>query len=149
VYVVGADDLVDNAFSIREYDSAAELTVGPLRVRFCEVPHFTMTHAVDLASNGSRFTFSADCRPNDELVAFAHGTDVLMIEATLPRPERTGVRGHLTAREAGEHGRLAGAGRLVVTHYSDELDAEWTRTEAADSFGAPVEMAIEDAVYTV
>ena len=63
--------------------------VGPLRVRFCEVPHFTVTHAVDLAVNGSRFTFGADCRPNDELVAFAQGTDVLMIEATLPRPERT------------------------------------------------------------
>jgi ribonuclease BN (tRNA processing enzyme) len=144
-----AEDLIDNAFSIREYGSADELTVGPLRIRFCEVPHFTVTHAVDLASNGSRFTFSADCRPNDELVAFAQGTDVLMIEATLPRPERTGVRGHLTAREAGEHGRLAGAGRLIVTHYSDELDPEWARAEAADSYGGPVEMAIEDAVYTV
>ena len=106
-----------------EYDAADELEVGPLRIRFCEVPHFTVTHAVDLASNGSRFTFSADCRPNDELVAFARDTDMLMIEATLPRPERTGIRGHLTAREAGEHGRLAGARRLVLTHFSDELDS--------------------------
>jgi len=74
---------------------------------------------------------------------------VLMIEATLPRPERTGIRGHLTAREAGEHGRLAGAGRLVLTHYSDELDPEWTRAEAVESYGGPVELAIEDAVYTL
>ena len=118
-------------------------------IRFCEVPHYTVTHAVDLASNGSRFTFSADCSPNDELVAFARDTDMLLIEATLPRPERTGVRGHLTAREAGEHGRRAGARRLVLTHYSDELDSEWTRAEAADSFGGPVEMALEGAVYTV
>jgi ribonuclease BN (tRNA processing enzyme) len=145
----GAEDLVDKAFSVHEYGSADELTAGPLRIRFCEVPHFTVTHAVDLAANGSRFTFSADCRPNDELVAFAHGTDVLMIEATLPRPERTGIRGHLTAREAGELGRRAGARRLVVTHYSDELDCEWTRAEAVDGYGGPVEMAVEDAVYTV
>lgn len=145
----GAEDLVDNAFSIQEYATADELTLGPLRIRFCEVPHFTITHAVDLAANGSRFTFSADCRPNEELVAFADGTDVLMIEATLPRPERTGVRGHLTAREAGEHGRLAGARRLVLTHYSDELDSEWTRAEAAKSYGGPVEMAIENAVFMV
>lgn len=82
-------------------------------------------------------------------MAFADGTDVLMIEATLPRPERTGVRGHLTAREAGEHGRLAGARRLVLTHYSDELDSEWTRAEAAKSYGGPVEMAIENAVFMV
>ncbi len=145
----GAADLVDNAFSIQEYATADELTLGPLRIRFCEVPHFTVTHAVDLAVNGSRFTFSADCRPNEGLVAFADGTDVLMIEATLPRPERTGVRGHLTAREAGEHGRLAGARRLVLTHYSDELDSEWTRAEAAESYGGPVEMAIENAVFMV
>ena len=59
------------------------------------------------------------------------------------------MRGHLTAREAGEHGRLAGARRLIVTHYSDELDPEWARAEAADSYGGPVEMAVEDAVYTV
>ena len=118
----GGDDLIDKAFAITEYTATDELVLGPLRIRFCEVPHFTVTHAVDLASNGSRFTFSADCRPNDALVAFALGTDVLMIEATLPRPERTGVRGHLTAREAGEHGRLAGARRLILTHYSDELD---------------------------
>ncbi len=145
----GAEDLVDNAFAIREYAPAEELVLGPLTIRFCEVPHFTVTYAVDLAAGGSRFTFSADCRPNEQLVRFAHDTDVLMIEATLPRPERTGVRGHLTAREAGQHGRLAGARRLVLTHYSDELDPEWARTEAVESYGGPVELATEDAVYTV
>ena len=39
--------------------------------------------------------------PNDELVEFADGCDLLLIEATLPRPERTGIRGHLTPMEAG------------------------------------------------
>jgi ribonuclease BN (tRNA processing enzyme) len=102
-----------------------------------------------LACDGARFTYSADCRPNEELVRFAHDTDVLMIEATLPRPERDGLRGHLTAREAGEHGRFASAHRLVLTHYSDELDPELTASEAADSFGGPVELAHEGAVYTV
>lgn len=146
---VGTDNLVDNSFAITEYDPADELELGPLRIRFCEVPHFTVTHAVDLRANGSRFTFGADCRPNEALVAFARDTDVLLIEATLPRPERTGIRGHLTAREAGEHGRQARARRLVLTHYSDELDAELTRAEGAEGFGGPVELACEDAVYTL
>ena len=129
----GQEDLVDNAFSLHEYGAEDELAVGPLQLRFCEVPHYTFTHAVEMTSNGSRFTFSADCSPNDALVSFARDTDVLMIEATLPRPERTGVRGHLTPGEAGEHGRRAKARRLVLTHYSDEMDAEWARTEAASS----------------
>jgi ribonuclease BN (tRNA processing enzyme) len=145
----GNADLIDSAFAVHEYTPGDELSAGPLSIRFCEVPHFVTTYAVELTSNGSRFTFGADCRPNEALVRFARDTDMLLIEATLPRPERDGVRGHLTAREAGEHGRSAGARRLVLTHYSDELDPEWTRAEAANSFGAPVELATEGAVYTV
>ena len=72
---------------------------------------------------------------------------MLLIEATLPRPERTGVRGHLTPEEAGEHGRRALARRLVLTHYSDELDADWARVQAGQAHGGDVELAREGAVY--
>ena len=76
-------------------------------------------------------------------------TDLMLVEATLPRPEREGPRGHLTPAEAGEHGRRAGARRLVITHISDELDLEWARKEAEREFGAPVDVAAEGAVYDV
>ncbi len=145
----GSEDLIESAFALDEYETVDELELGPFAVRFCEVPHFVTTHAVELSCGGSRFTFGADCRPNEELVRFARDTDMLMIEGTLPRPERDGVRGHLTAREAGEHGRLAAARRLVVTHYSDELDPQVTRSEATAGFGGPVELAREGAVYIV
>ena len=51
----------------------------------------------------------------------------MLVEATLPRPERTGKRGHLTPAEAGLQARAAGAKRLLLVHISDELDAEWAR----------------------
>ena len=145
----GNEDLVDSAFDVHEYAVDHELSLGPLAVRFCEVPHYVPTFAVELACEGARFTYGADCRPNDELVEFARDTDMLLIEATLPRPERDGTRGHLTAREAGEHGLRAGARRLVLTHYSDELDSELTRAEGSDGFCEPVDLAREGAVYTV
>jgi ribonuclease BN (tRNA processing enzyme) len=145
----GNEELIDHAFELREYDVLSELEAGPFGVRFCEMPHYTLTYAVDLVDGASRFTYSADCRPNDELVSFARHTDMLLIEATLPRPERTGIRGHLTPHEAGEHGRRAGARRVVITHFSDELDAEWARDEASRGFGAPVELAAEGAVYCI
>lgn len=145
----GPDDLIDNAFRIHEYCAHDQLTIGPFRVRFCEVPHYTVTYAIELASNGSRFTFSADCSPNDQLVRFARDTDLLLIEGTLPRPERTGIRGHLTPGEAGEHGHKASARRMVLTHYSDEMDPEWARAEAVKTYGGPVELAREGEVYTV
>jgi ribonuclease BN (tRNA processing enzyme) len=145
----GTEDLIDAAFDVHEYDAGDTVTVGTLNVRFCEVPHYVATFAVELACERGRFTFGADCRPNEELVDFARDTDVLLIEATLPRPERDGHRGHLTAREAGEHGRFAGARRLVLTHYSDELDPELTKSQAAESYGGPVDLAREGATYTV
>jgi ribonuclease BN (tRNA processing enzyme) len=152
--VVGAwgnDDLIEKAFRLEEYDPAGALEVGGLRVRFHEVPHFTTTYAIDFSSsNGSgRFTYGADCRPCKELVEFARGTDLLMIEATLPRPERTGERGHMTPAEAGEHARQAGADRVVLTHISDELDQEWALEQGEDTFGGAVDIAREGAVYEV
>ncbi len=144
----GKEDLFEAAFAVQEYDGLRALEFGPLTLRFCEVPHYTATHAVEVrGSGGARLTYSADCAPNEQLVRFAKGTDLLLIEATLPRPERTGERGHLTPYEAGEHGRRAGARQVVVTHFSDELEAEWARAEAHQGFGAPVELAREGAVY--
>jgi ribonuclease BN (tRNA processing enzyme) len=145
----GNEDLIEHAFDLHEYGAPDELAIGPFSVKFCEVPHYTPTFAVELRSNGSRMTYSADCSPNDQLVQFARDTDMLLIEATLPRPERTGARGHLTPGEAGDHGRRAGARRLVITHFSDELDAGWAQAEARQGYGGPVELAHEGAVYTL
>jgi ribonuclease BN (tRNA processing enzyme) len=147
----GPEDLIDNAFEVEEYDPSSKARLGSFEFRFREVPHFTTTYAVDIRSRAdkSRFTFSADCRPNDDLVELAHNTDLLLIEATLPRPERTGIRGHLTPAEAGEHARRAGARRVVLTHISDELDKTWARKQGEAAFEGHVEMARDGAVYEV
>jgi len=152
--VVGAwgnDDLIENAFDIQEYEESTIPEVGSLRFSFRTVPHFQETYAIRVASsNGSGgFVFGADCRPTAELIDFAQGADLLLIEATLPRPERSGERGHMTPREAGEHARDARAKRVVLTHISDELDELWAREEAHRGFGAPVEVAREGAVYSL
>lgn len=152
--VVGAwgnKDLVEQAFELEEYAPDATIEVGPLRFSFAVMPHFVDAHAVSVTSSagGGRLAFSADSRPAAELVDFARGADLFLCEATLPRPERSGVRGHLTAEEAGEHGRQAGVGRVVLTHISDELDQEQAGQSAAAAFGGPVEVAREGAVYEI
>jgi ribonuclease BN (tRNA processing enzyme) len=146
----GSEELIENAFDLREYDPSDVIHAGPLTLRFQTVPHFVDTHAVEItsaANGGRRLTYGADSSPSEELCAFARGTDLLLIEATLPRPEPAGPRGHLTPAEAGEHGRRAGARRLVLTHLSDELDAAWAEAEAERTYGGPVEVAREGAVY--
>jgi ribonuclease BN (tRNA processing enzyme) len=150
--VVGAwgnEDLIENAFDLREFDPSEPLEIGTMRIRFATVPHFTETFAIDIASTngGGRITYGADCSPNEELVEFARGSDLLIVEATLPRPERTGMRGHLTPQEAGEHATRAGVKAVLLTHVSDELDELWVRRCAKEAFTGPIEVAREGAVF--
>jgi ribonuclease BN (tRNA processing enzyme) len=147
----GNNDLIENAFDLTEYDESSELSIGPVRVTFQEVPHYTETFAMRVSSqNGSgEIVYGADSRPTEALTRFATAADLILVEATLPRPERTGERGHLTPAEAGEHARAAGAKRLVLVHISDELDADWARQEAQQAFGGPVEVASEGATFEV
>ena len=152
--VVGAwgnEDLIERAFDLEEYEPDSAVEVGALRASFHEVPHFAPTFAINFTSrNGAgRFTYSADCRPGEELVEIARGTDLLLVEATLPRPERAGERGHMTPAEAGEHAHRAGARRVVLTHISDELDELWAREQGEETFEGPVEVAREGAVYEI
>jgi ribonuclease BN (tRNA processing enzyme) len=100
------------------------------------------------ADGGGRFVFGSDCGPSEELVEFARGADLLMAEATVAEPDEA-PRGHLTAAEAGEHARAAGVQRLVITHFSDEMDQGLTRDQAANGFGGDTRLAAEGDVYTV
>jgi ribonuclease BN (tRNA processing enzyme) len=146
------DALLEETFAIEEYAPDAEVAVGPFKVRFAEVPHFIPAWACDVtAADGHRFTFGADCASNDAIVELARGTDLLMLEATEgPEPQQHppgAVHGHMSAREAGELARRANAARLVLTHYSDELDASALRAAGEAAFGRPVALAEEGARY--
>ncbi len=70
-----------------------------------------------------------------------------MAEATLPEPDPAPLddRGHMSAGEAGELAALAGVGRLVLTHISDQLDLDRARESAAARFDGPVEVAATGA----
>lgn len=150
--------LIPSAFELREYDPGQSLALGPLTAHFAEVPHYTTTYAVRIDDGSASVTYSADCGPNPALVQFARDTDLLLVEATLPGLEEGAAddeaddadpRGHLTAREAGEHGRQAGARRVVITHFSDELDRERLQAEARAGYAGPVDVAQAGAAYDV
>lgn len=148
--VIGADGLIERAFDVAEFNPAEELRIDALKLHFRAVPHYVETWAIEIVNgDGKRFVFGADCSPNDAIVEFARNADLLILESTLPRPERTGMRGHLTPAEAGEHANRANACKLVLTHISDELDQLWAKTEAEDTFGGPVAVAAEGSVYVL
>ena len=103
-------------------------------LRFHEVPHFVPTHARRRARRPTAAGASPTAptaRPNDELVGVRprHRPADARGDAAAPGARRARAATSRPA-EAGEHGRRAGARRLVLTHISDELDEEWARDEA-------------------
>lgn len=149
---VGMADQINDGFWVREYDPERELKLGPLTISFRKVPHYVPAWACDVrAPNGRRLTFGGDCGPNTAIVELGFETNLLMLEATEgPGPHAgDGPRGHLTAGEAGLTAHHAGAERLLLTHYSDLLDAAELRAAAAQSFSGPIELATERARYTI
>ncbi|MCC6340167.1 MAG: ribonuclease Z [Acidimicrobiia bacterium] len=73
----------------------------------------------------------------DEAVRLAEGVDVLLCEATYLESEVSLAveYGHLTARQAATIAREAGAGLLVLTHFSDRYpDLAGHRREAGEVF---------------
>ena len=152
----GSETLVEDAFTVAEYAPAAGLAVAGAQLRFRPLPHYVTSNAIEIRADGSqaRLVYSADCGPNDLLAPFARGAQVLLIESTMLDPDPQGVgtdepSGHLTAAQAGEIGREAGVERLVLTHYSDQLDRDALRARAEETFGRGVEFASEGGVYEV
>jgi len=142
------DWVLETAFAVQEYEPEAELEVGALRLRLAPIPHYEVpTVAVSVAAEGARLVYGADHAPTDAVVELARGADLALLEATLLEPEAEPPRGHLTPREAGEHGRRASVGRLVLTHFTDEVDPEWVRGEGERGFGRPVGLAAPGARY--
>ena len=147
--LLSLDDHLEEAFAVEGYQPDSPLEAGPLTLSFRPVPHFVPTWAIAVEHQGRRLVYGADCGPGDGLVAFTAGADLALYESTLPVPDPQGSPFHLSAREAGEHARAAGAARLVLTHFSDELDSLSTRRDGEAGFGRPVELARCGAVYVV
>jgi ribonuclease BN (tRNA processing enzyme) len=150
VAVWGSDGLIDQAYEPREYGVGDRLTLGPLAVALHEVPHFTLTHAVELtAPGGARIVYGSDCRAGPELERAAAGAAVLVAEATLLEPDEgpESQRGHMSPGEAGALAARAGVGRLVLTHHSDERDAERSLADASARFAGPIEIAATGSTW--
>jgi ribonuclease Z len=105
-----------------------EVRVGDRMVHLDEVSAMGEAHAV---------AFVFDTRWCDGAVALARDADLLVCESTFLDVDADLARDyrHLTAKQAGELATVAGAHRLVLTHFSGRYpDAGQFLTEAAGEF---------------
>ncbi len=73
---------------------------------------------------GLKVAFVTDTRPTREIPNFVRDADILFCEGTYGDPalrERASDRGHMVFDQAAEIARDAGAGRLILTHFSPSM----------------------------
>lgn len=144
----GTDGWDAVTFEVIEGPQGAQM-IGDLRLSWVQVPHTDPTFALRVEAGGRSLTYSADCGPNDALVALAADTDLLLAESSLGL-EAAGLGAiHLSATDVATIARRAGVGRVVLTHCYPEHDRDAVLAVAAASFGGPVEWARQDVRVVV
>lgn len=138
----------DEAFIPIVLTDRVPITIGGLTVTPMAVEHTNPTFALVAEAGGARLTYTSDTALCDSVRLAAAGADLLLSDATLPEPY-AGAVPHLTAMQAGELARDAGARRLVLTHAWPTNDRAVMAEKAARAFGAPVVVASELDVFEV
>ncbi|HEX2699228.1 MAG TPA: MBL fold metallo-hydrolase [Acidimicrobiales bacterium] len=136
------------AFDWRVVADGDEITIGGLAVRFSRTVHPPETLAVRIDGDGRSLAYSADTGPGWSFAALGAGIDLALCEATYPhRQERAPL--HLSAKEAGDMTREAGAAGLLLTHLWPTVDPAEILAEAAAAYGGPVDLARMNETYPV
>ena len=118
---------------------------GEVKVTAFNVDHKPVQYAFGyrFESGGQTVVISGDTRPNANLIRYAKGADVLVLEAYLPEhfdkvdtPEVAArlKSYHTSAEEAGEIAAAAGVKTLVLTHLIPANAEETFRERAARKF---------------
>lgn len=141
----------DDVCEFHDVGDGDAVTVGDLDLRFTHSEHVVPTVSVRVEHGGAALAYSSDSAGGPQLIEAARDADLFLCEASwLGRPDDWPEGVHLTARGAGQHGRAAEVGRLLVTHLWPSNDRDVARRDASEAFGdGPVELAEDGQTWQV
>ena len=136
------------AFEVSVLKDGVSVQVGGITVTPRLVEHTDPTFALVVAADGVRLAYTSDTGCCERVREAVRGADLIVSEATLPEAYAD-MSPHLTARQAGEVARQAGAGELILVHVWPTNDRETMEREASEAFGRRVRVATELDVIDV
>jgi ribonuclease BN (tRNA processing enzyme) len=136
-------------FDVHEVEHGERFELGPFRVSARGMSHLGLPAlGFRFEDDGTSLSYTGDTGPTRELVELARGCNVLLAEATYQDDdEPTGF--HLSSRQAAEHAREAGVGRLVLTHILPTHDKAESIRQASSAYDGPIDAAVEGLTVEV
>jgi len=132
-------------FAVRELvpGPPAELQAeaSDLRIECLKVPHSLESVAYSITSGGRRFVFSGDTGYDEAFATWAKGSDLLLLECSLP--DNLAIPMHLTPRQCGALAGIAQPKLLALTHFYPPVEDVDIRAEAGESFPGPVALGFD------
>jgi ribonuclease BN (tRNA processing enzyme) len=129
--------------------AGGDLRFGDVRVRFWPANHSVPAVVTRIEAAGFSLTYTGDTGPSGPVARFAAGTDLLLAEATWQGNGDPSWPFHLTARQAGEMARAAGAEALMLTHIRPDLDPAISIAEAEAAYGRLPMVATPGVTITI
>lgn len=105
------------------------------------VPHTPESVAYSIEHEGRRLVYTGDTGFDEAVGAWAAGCHLLLAECSLP--DSLAVREHLTPRRAGALAAVAGARRLVLTHFYAPVESVDIAAEVAEHYAGPLVLATD------
>ena len=127
-------------FTRHRIGPGSRLDIGAMTFTFSRTDHSVDTLAVRVDGGGRSLGYSADSGPGWGFSELGSGLDLAVCEATF-LSDREGSLPHMSARQAGQSARRAGARRLVLTHLWPGVDRQAALAEGRAAFDGPVELA--------
>ena len=143
----------EDSFRLSEHDGAATLSFSELSLQPIATQHYIPCWGFRIEGDGRRLGYTADTAPCEGLSDLADAADLLLSEATLRSLDEDAAppepRGHLLPAEAGDAARDGGSRRLMLTHLPVNGDGSWARDQAAEAYGAAVDLAEPGRTYDI
>ncbi|HEY7567215.1 MAG TPA: ribonuclease Z [Gemmatimonadaceae bacterium] len=107
-----------------------------LAIEALKVPHSAESVAYSVSGGGSRFVFSGDTGHDEAFAKWAAGSDLLLLECSLP--DEFAIPMHLTPRQCGALAAIAQPKLLALTHFYPPVENVDIRGQVAESFDGAI-----------
>lgn len=140
---------LEPTFSPHVITDGSEFDVGSLHFTGSMTDHPVETLAFRVDHDGRSLGYTSDTGPGWSLASLGRDLDLAVVESTFVEGSPLASPVHLSARQAGEQARSAGAARLALTHVLPESDLVESVEEAVAAYGSTVDVATVHRTFTI